>query len=373
MTGTRSDMLHSCRLEFLTADDLPECVALVAETFSLQPETVADWFEKRVNGNPWQPALKGCGVAFRKERELVAFRAMFAQPWWFMGQDTVVAFAAHTCAKKEFRGQGLGAELIRRSRDCAKVTGSTTAGVATQPIYAANNFTVVGEDNDFYRCRVSYRKSLEKRTGGFLGSAGAVMDFVLLPGTRYGGAKNFSFSLIQQCDERFDELWDRSRGGYASCLARTSTYLNWRLFDYPTCPLSMGAVFDGSQRLRAYGVWHVVTFDQHVRMAVLRDLFAPVDDRAAIMGLVCHLLAYWRKEGITWASFEVAHPGITSLFREAGFTHTPSIGSRYYVHDPAGMEDVVVRGWLRSGLDGDYFDLSDSHIVRQSAQQGRHG
>jgi hypothetical protein len=289
---------------------------------------------------------------------------MFAQPWWICGREETIAFAAHTCVRKEWQGRGLGRRLIDKSKECAAIVASTSAGVGTQPLYAREGYRTFGQDNDFYRSRVSYGPSLGKRLGPYGARlAGPLLDRRLLPRQHERELMGrFRFARLPHCDETFDDLWRRARDGYGACLERSSRYLNWRLFDAPTCPLQLAGVFDDAGKLRCFAVWHTVRFDRHIRMAVLRDLFAASADDEALRAMLGHLFGHWRSEGISWASFEVAHPRITPLFQALGFAPVPSIGNRYYVHAARDLDETAWNGWLRSGLDGDYFDLPRADI-----------
>lgn len=355
-------MAHVARTEndfkvrFLGEDDLAECCRLIAHVFDLETPAVEDWVDKRVRSNPWQSGLEGHGVGIWDEARLVACRLATAQPWVVDGREIVVGFAAHTCSLPEYRGQGLGRLLVEKGRNLAELTGSTSAGVRTQPIYEKTGFQKVGNDNDFFRCRVSFGKSLKKRFGP-VGErlVGPLLDLSLKGRLRHG--RNFRLFSIQRCSSDFDELWQQARGGYSACLERSSRYLNWRIFDCPTWPLEIAGLYDKKQALRGYGVWHVTEFEGDIRMAVLRDFFVPVDDTEAMNALLALLIRQWRRDGLTWASLEVAHPAITDLFRRCRFEHVPSKGSRYYIAAPESMREEVLARWLRSGLDGDYFDV----------------
>lgn len=342
--------------------DLPDCIEIARRSFDHfegDAEAVSTWFDARITNNPWQQALDGIGLGVRHDGILIAFRAMFAQPWWIEGQSKVIAFAAHTCIELAYRGCGLGGRLIAASRHFADVSGSTTAGDITQKIYRKQGFVAMGgEGNDFFRLRTSHVGSLQSRLGGALGRAvGGLVD-LLSSGAdhRLAGARGFRLQPLDACTEEFDELWARARAGYASCLERSSRYLNWRVFDFPTHPLSLAALRDDGGRLRGYGIWHEQPYSQHVSCAVLRDLFAAHDDEEALRAMLFLLVHHWRLQGITWANLEVASDRLTPLFASLGYERIPSIGNRYHVYSRQLLNQGTLDGWFRSGLDGDYFD-----------------
>lgn len=341
--------------------DIPECLRIAVENFDefrQHPEYIEQWFERRVLQNPWQADLPGAGVGVWQDRQLIGFRAMFAQPWWLNGQSTVIAFCANTSVDSAFRGKGLATQLIAHSRSFAAITGSVTAGNITQKAYKKLGFTEIGgSDNDFYRLRIGYRGSWEKRAGKALGRMlGGLSDIPLRWRDLKLRSGGFKLQEVLHCDAEFDQLWDSAKPAYLSCLERSSRYLNWRLFDFPTCPLRLFALRDAGGALRAYAIWHQQYFSDSVSMAVLRDVFYPLDDEPALRALLYHLFAYWRDANISWASLEVASPQLTSLFRNLGYQAVPSHGNRYQIYSEPPLADAVLQNWYRSGIDGDYFD-----------------
>lgn len=340
--------------------DLPDCIDIARRSFEgFDTEAVANWFEARVADNPWQQTLDGIGVGVRDGARLIAFRAMFAQPWWIDGRSTVIAFAAHTCIDPAYRGAGLGSRLIAGSRDLAALTGSTSAGNVTQKIYKKQAFVEIGgHSNDFFRCRASYGGSMQSRLGRGLGKlAGRILDACARgPESKLGDPRGFRLELPQACSVDFDALWVRARPGYAACLERSSRFLNWRIFECPTRHLSLAALRDGGGQLRGYAVWHVEAYSRHVSCAVLRDLFTAADDADARRALLCLLMRHWRRLGMSWVNLELASPQLTPLFAGLGCERLPSIGNRYHLFSQTPLSPQTLGGWFRSGLDGDYFD-----------------
>lgn len=357
-----AESLQTFTHEILTEREIPQCVALAInnfDEFKAQPAHIEQWFEQRIIRNPWQSALPGMGVGIRHEGRLIAFRAMFAQPWWLNGTEAVIAFCANTTVDHEYRGKGLATQLIDDSRVFAEITGSTTAGVITQKAYNKLGFSEVGgAGNDFFRCRVSYRGSLVKRFGNTLGTlAGKGLDLSL----QYKNRKHHSkagFYLEEKfhCDEEFDCLWEQAKSGYISCLERSSAYLNWRLFDAPTCQLHLSALYDPAANLKGFAIWHVQQFSDSVSMAVLRDIFYPQTEQDTVKTLLALLFEHWRQQGISWANLEVASPQLSALFKSLGYESLPSRGNRYQIYSNPPLTETVLQNWFRSAIDGDYFD-----------------
>lgn len=349
-------------VEWLPAAAVPECLALLQSTFEEfdgRRPALQDWFERRILRNPWQPALPGIGVGCRSDGRLVAFRAMFAQPFWIEGSQTVVAFAAHTAVHPDVQARRLGSALIAASRTAARVTGSTSAGVVTQKIYGRLGFHGVGgAQNDFYRCRVGLSAALSRRLGGAGRAMGAAIDtgWSLLSTAR-GAVRHWRTERLQSCGPEVDDLWRGVRSRESACLERSRRYLQWRVFDEPTCELRMTAVRDAHGVLRGLATWAVQPYSDEIRCAVLRDLLVPADDVEAQRAALSLLLQAWREEGFGWASIEVASPTLSRLWQDQGLEAVPSHGNRYHVHADPPLPRSVLDGWFRSALDGDYFDI----------------
>ncbi len=353
-----------CRLG---VEDISECIALAVRSFDHfqnNADAIRHWFEARIMRNPWQASLDGIGVGVRDRGKLVAFRAMFAQPWWIEGRSTVIAFAAHTCIEPAYRGARLGSAMIANSRAFADLTGSASAGNITQKVYSKQGFVAVGgESNDFFRMRVSYVGSMQKRLGEIIGKVvgGAIDAVSKRPGSRLGDARDFRLEECASCSGEFDDLWTRARSSDPSGIERSSVYLNWRLFDQPTLLMSLLALRDSRNNLRGYGIWHELRYSENVSCAVLRDLFVADDDEEARCAFMVHAMSHWRSRGISWASLEVASPRLTHFFESQGYERLPSKGNRYHVYSKRALRAETLGGWFRSGLDGDYFDTRNGH------------
>lgn len=342
---------------------IPECLHVVDAGFDElrgRREAVAHWFEQRVLANPWQSSLPGIGVGLRQQGELVAVRAMFAQPWWLEGMDTVVAFAAHTAVLPACQGQGLGRHLVAASRAFARVTGSTTGGNITQKLYARLGFHAVGgDDNGFLRKRVSLVGSLRSRLGPALGtSLGRLLDVGLA--LRRGTPRlppGWRLEPVERCGPEFDLLWAAVRDGEHSCLRRDAAFLQWRVFERPTAALRLLALRDARGQLRAAATWAVQHYSSQVGVASLRDILCPRHEPETLAALTAALLGHWRRAGLSWASVEVSSPDLLAPFVAARFTPVASNGNRYWIAGHDTLSEATLAQWFRSGLDGDYFDI----------------
>jgi hypothetical protein len=354
---TAVDNLH---WDFFNRQHVQESIELISSVFNIDARIIADWFQKRMLDNPFQHGVRGFGVGAWAGSQLIAEYGVLGQPWWLEGKEIIAGFGTNWVVRSEYQGKGLGNELGRRALACAPIIGATWTGIQTQGMMKKAGYLPLASGNDSFRTRVSFRESLVKRLGKLIGgAAGFVFDLsLLLREIRWAGSHRFRFELVDRCDGRFDDLWESARNGYRSCLVRTSAYLNWRVFDASTCPLHLASLSDQDGRLRALSVWHVQSFDENVRMAVLRDLFGAPNDETALRTLLVETIGHWRREGISWANLEVAHPVVTALFQQLGMEALGSRGCRYLFHPCRSISEEAWRTWFRSGLDGDYYDLN---------------
>jgi GNAT superfamily N-acetyltransferase len=350
------------RVELLSSRELlPACEALVAQVFKVAPEAVKDWFAKRLLGNPWQADIRGLGVVALDGDRLIGFRGMFGQRWWLEGSERTMAWTANTCMPEGYRGKGLGTALIRKSGECAALCATSSSGLGTQPIYQKLGYQAIGQDNDHYRFRVSFSPSISKRAGSFAGFAlGSLLHAVTAPAVP--ASHGWRLELLGAATDEFDRLWLATREGYGAARVRSQAELNDRLLTAATQPLKLAVIRDPGGLLRGFAIWHVQQHDQHIRWAVLRDLYTAVDDAPARRALLHGLARLWRSQGLAEASLEVAHPALTREFQELGFLHQPSRGVRYQVQAKPELRPETCSNWLRSALDGDYSDLASPDI-----------
>ena len=207
--------------------------------------------------------------------------------------------------------------------------------------------------------RASYQGSCRKRLGNSTGKLlGITLDYWLKTKQNVQKpAEAFTLENVTHCNADFDKLWEAAKHDYFSCLLHNSEYLNWRIFDFPTCPLRISTLRDTKGTLRGYGIWHITEFSNSIQMAVLRDIFHPLNDKNAYNALLFLLIEMWREMGITWVSLEIASPTLTNLFYDLKFDHIPSRGNRYQIISKNPIDPAILQNWYRSGLDGDYFDL----------------
>ena len=230
---------NSLHWDFFDQRHVPESIELVSSVFKIDARIVADWFQKRMLDNPYQHGVRGFGIAAWADSQLIAEYGVLGQPWWLEGREIIAGFGTNWVVRSEYQGKGLGHELGRRAIACAPIIGATWTGVQTQGMMKKAGYIPLASGNDSFRARISFRQSLIKRVGTLVGgAAGSVLDLLLrLREKQWGTFSGFRFELVNRCDGRFDDLWQRARRDYQSCLVRTSAYLNWRVFDAPTCPL----------------------------------------------------------------------------------------------------------------------------------------
>ncbi len=342
-------------------DDLAACGQIIAEVFSLAPAAVADWLTKRLVDNPWQRDLAAPGVVAVRDGRIVAFRALFAQRWWLEGEEHTLAWAANTCMPESLRGCGLGTRMVDAGGAVGPITASSSSGLVTQPIYQKLGYLPLGSDNDVHDLRVSFCPSLAKRIGRAPAwVVGSLLDTLRpLPGHIPPG---WRIEAFERADARFDVLWRETRVDWPAARLRDAAALNERLVTLATQALSRVALFDPSDRLRGFAIWHVQQHDAHVSDAVLRDAWTSRHDATALEAMLGLLLRRWRRAGVARALIEVANPLITPLLARLGFIHRPSHGVRYQVLARPPLAEATLAGWFRSGLDGDYMDLADPAI-----------
>ncbi|OQW31028.1 MAG: hypothetical protein A4E19_20920 [Nitrospira sp. SG-bin1] len=123
----------------------------------------------------------------------------------------------------------------------------------------------------------------------------------------YSCPVNRVFKPMSAFDNRFDELWERARGGFRIIGERNSQFLRWRYEDCPTAKFGVFGLLDRSeQQLHAY----IVSYHRGKSLN-LADLF--FDSPEALKAILLLFLKEMRHQG--QRSVNIAMMAPTSILR----------------------------------------------------------
>ncbi len=119
--------------------------------------------------------------------------------------------------------------------------------------------------------------------------------------------KDYDFDILTQCDQRFDDLWERSKTTEYLKGERKSPYLNWRFFSYKDNQ-AFCITDKKDKRLNGYIIFNIKN-----NIATILDLFT-IDEKKIVPLLVMKFSLFLRKEHDAIA-IQINYLGCNSLTR----------------------------------------------------------
>lgn|GEM_PF-834193 len=172
--------------------------------------------------------------------------------------------------------------------------------------------------------------------------------------TWYRLRSGFICEEIRHFDERFDELWLKSKLRFHAVGERTSQFLTWRFLRKPNAEYKIFAIFNSSTtELQGYIIHCTDKNSIHVT-----DFILP-EDKKAIRVLVAHFLRYARKASPKSVVIRfLGNKEISTLFRRFGFVRRKSGDQsvHYYCNEHVLKRFPVLEdseSWLLSNADID--------------------
>jgi hypothetical protein len=142
---------------------------------------------------------------------------------------------------------------------------------------------------------------------------------------------DITIERLERFDNRFDDLWRRSKSQYEIMVARTSDYLNWRFVNHPTLRYTIYGAFKGGvlkgyivlgsrQKGEASGV--VVEVEVDTAKGFIADILTePATDRDAVTrALINRAVAHFRAEKMdSVAAWVLRHMDLCRILKNLGF------------------------------------------------------
>jgi len=151
----------------------------------------------------------------------------------------------------------------------------------------------------------------------------------------------YSWEIVERCDSRFDDLWQRTCGRSPFLLARTSAVLNWRYAEYPDAKYRFFAIRSEATPLDAIDA-HMV-FIRQGRRVTIKDVFPPNPESA--VPLLSRFLDAMADEGVE--AVTICHWGDTrfrEMLRRMFFLERPVYRDFYFRNaaEVAGQPETVL-------------------------------
>jgi GNAT superfamily N-acetyltransferase len=156
---------------------------------------------------------------------------------------------------------------------------------------------------------------------------------------------------VSSFDDSFDKLWESASAGLGLVVRRDSAYLNWRFVSQPYWGYKIFKAFRKNSPDTAGYIVLRKGESRGLRTGVISDIFASVNDHAAIKALVDFAVSYFKKkDGIDIIRCDLLNKHVGKMLRRSGFLRVPSNARLMFA-------DIK-----NEGRDNWFFDYSDSDL-----------
>lgn len=253
-------------------------------------------------------------------------------------QEVTGSLSLNTMTHPDFRKQGIFATLAERTYEsCAQAGIPLTIGWPNANSYPGFTQSLKFADIGHREILVKplqianilqyYISNSALRT--VTASVASAVVKVVCPRVRSfsaGHSKGIFVEKVEQFDERFDDLWQRSRNQKPNMIVRSSAYLNWR---FVACPLRKYHIFASLSQGNLVG-YMIGVISVHPRLgyrvAFIVDAFVDValDERDIWRELVASVEAWAEQEGVDLiAIYLPAHSSNFQVAHSMGYRYVP--------------------------------------------------
>lgn len=244
-------------------------------------------------------------------------QALLLTPFFFGDKEISSAKSEETLVKKEYRGQGIFERLydkcfeLANEREIALIWGFTNA----KKPFIKCGFQVPGrlrhlalilnpsQTYQMYRDRIP--DEVKKRLPSQLGQKLLLRAFTLagflwfkIRSHKMNPSPRFKVVSITQADERLDAFWEAfCQKGKFYTIARTSSYLDWRIFRNPNVPSKFLAAVENG-RIQGYVI---LGRSKYENVGDITDFCVLDEHFEEVAGLlISHAVEYFRSQGIAF-------------------------------------------------------------------------
>jgi GNAT superfamily N-acetyltransferase len=178
--------------------------------------------------------------------------------------------------------------------------------------------------------------------------------------TKYKENSEFIIQEITSFDNSFDNLWEETSFQFPIITKRDSTILNWRFVNQPYWKYKIFKVETKKERVTKGYVVLREGKSRGLKLGVISDLFAGVNDKQTIDFLLHFIVRYFKNINVDLIKCGILHNSFASQLKKAGFVRLYS-NSHFMVtniHEDLNKNFVLNRNnWFINYFDCD-LDLS---------------
>lgn len=253
------------------------------------------------------------------------------------GQSSRLIWSCDTLVSDQFRGMGIGKELLSRvSHEEPLVLGYGISDMS-DPILAKLGWHHFSEVSTlFFYANETGIRGKAKNVMSMLRSAPSSLKF---------SAPDVSVSdFAERFGEAHDALWHRVEADYPYAVVRDSGYLNWRYRDHPYL------VYDvlEAQRNKNLAALLIIRHDPYE--SVIADFVGPANDHELMRQLVREAKDRLMARGVARIRCETSLSCLKQSLREAGFIDYPGPSRfRFFVGDTISIPNSDMNWFVMTG------------------------
>jgi len=285
------------------------------------PKSKYKWFYEE---NMYGPAAYWIARDADDNDRFVGTTVLFPKRIKIDGNEEMIAIAGDFGVEKKHRGQGSAAEVTLESFKFIDEAGLAfiyaTPNVVSEKVATRQGFRVVGRSVRMVRVlrsRDYVKKAL--KIGPLAAGVSRLVDFFMRLRSKesaFKSADKYEFEVLDDFDDRFDELWKTASQNFPMLGERTREFLHWR---FALCPFKDFRTFVVTSRksgaLEGYIVYRLEDGN-----LIISDLLVS-NTGEAIDALLTEFLLYLRSLDIdTVTFFYLGNKEIIKAFSRFGFS-----------------------------------------------------
>jgi len=285
------------------------------------PQSKYKWFYE---DNIYGPAAYWLARDADDNDRFIGTTVLFPKRIKIDGKDEMIAIAGDFGVEKKHRGQGAASMVTDDSFKFIDEANLAfiyaTPNVVSEKVATRQGFRIVGRSVRMVRILRSKEYLKRALKFGPLASllSGPVDMYMRLRSeeSAFKAADNYEFEILDDFDDRFDELWKSASKNYLMMGERTREFLHWR---FKLCPFKEFNIFAVKSRKSEALVGYIV-YRHEENNLIISDLLVQ-DTGVELEALLTEFLLYQRSHDIdTVTFFYFGNKNIIRAFEKFGFS-----------------------------------------------------
>ncbi|HVN95529.1 MAG TPA: GNAT family N-acetyltransferase [Syntrophorhabdaceae bacterium] len=259
-----------------------------------------------------------------KSRSIVGCASLVPRHINMAGNDVVMGVAADFIITARHRAFGpalkLQRELFAKQKEHGFCAILAFPNASAEGVFSRTGYKPLGKAIRYVRlikAEIKLRETVKNRMlakilGFVLDNVWSIMSLDI---RRILTANTYTFETVDNCDSRFDTLWDKAKQGYPITGEKVSSYLNWRYPGDPSRRHRFFCILSRTGELLGYLVYIV-----REGVAMVGDLFFVTSDEQISRRLLTGFVKEMKAQGAHSVTLTYLGSGaLAENLRKAGF------------------------------------------------------